>query len=451
MAGHSSISAERWLVGVMASVVLAFLVSTVTSQELESAIADRAHDIAGNAMPSVELLATARGHLHRVERQLDNRAEADAARQDAEVAILAYATIPYFPGERALYRHVVDALAVLDRDRTAYDDRASPPPDITTLRRDFALADQALQRVITFDAVQSQRLGFDIERMRGRSEGVVVLLDACSVALAMIAVVLALRQVRRTIEARARREAELAAQTESLGQFAGRVAHDVLSPLATVSLAFDLLRPHCEGDKAAARTLDRGVSSVHRVHGLVDGLLAFARAGGRPEPGTATELAPALGALFDELAPQAEMHRISLTVAPVPAGAIACSPGVFASLVSNLVRNAVKYMGDATERRIDVRVMETGAANWRVEVSDTGPGIPEDQQQRIFEPYVQIARGSGIGLGLATVDRLARAHGGSVGVRSRPGAGACFWFEIPSAVTHAFASTTLRATSSDNP
>jgi signal transduction histidine kinase len=110
---------------------------------------------------------------------------------------------------------------------------------------------------------------------------------------------------------------------------------------------------------------------------------------------------------------------------------------VFASLITNLVRNAIKYMGDASVRRIDVRVSDN-LSRWRVEVADTGPGIPLDHQQRIFEPYVQIVRGgAGIGLGLATVDRLVRAHGGAVGLSSRPGAGACFWFELPKAAANA--------------
>jgi signal transduction histidine kinase len=106
---------------------------------------------------------------------------------------------------------------------------------------------------------------------------------------------------------------------------------------------------------------------------------------------------------------------------------------VLASLVSNLVRNAIRYIGDAETRRIDVRVLEAGE-RWRFEVQDTGPGIPADQQHRIFEPHVQLGPGtSGIGLGLATVDRLVRAHAGTLGVISTPGSGALFWFELPRA------------------
>jgi signal transduction histidine kinase len=78
-------------------------------------------------------------------------------------------------------------------------------------------------------------------------------------------------------------------------------------------------------------------------------------------------------------------------------------------------------------------------ARLRVEIEDTGPGVPAGHQLRIFEPYVQLrpGSGSGIGLGLATVDRLVRAHGGAAGVVSpvERGHGSLFWFELPIART----------------
>src|SRR5262249_49925731 len=113
-------------------------------------------------------------------------------------------------------------------------------------------------------------------------------------------------------------------------------------------------------------------------------------------------------------------------------GAVRCNPGVLNSLVSNLVRNAVKYIGRGPERHVEVRVVDRGDRA-RFEVEDNGPGLPRDIEQRVFEPYVRApdTRQRGIGLGLATVKRLAEAHGGSVGFRSIPGAGCTFWFELP--------------------
>jgi signal transduction histidine kinase len=268
--------------------------------------------------------------------------------------------------------------------------------------------------------------------------GLIVLVDGVAVMLAAGVVLLAARQLRRAARARKlesdlrdQREADLRERNEALGQFAGRVAHDVLSPLATTMFAFDLLRQSCDQNKTAGRAIDRGVAGLQRVQVLVDGLLGFSRAGGHPEPGVKTELAPVLRDLIDGLQAQAQERDIVLSLKLVPDGAVACSQGVLTSIATNLVRNAMKYMGDARERRVTVEAREA-ADRWRIEVSDTGPGIPEDQQRRIFEPYVQLGRtGGGIGLGLATVDRLVRAHNGVCGVRSRVGAGSTFWFELP--------------------
>ena len=69
----------------------------------------------------------------------------------------------------------------------------------------------------------------------------------------------------------------------------------------------------------------------------------------------------------------------------------------------------------------------------RLEVEDTGPGIPPEAQQTIFEPFVRVspAKAAGTGLGLATVKRLVEAHGGRLGVQSKPDAGSLFWVELP--------------------
>lgn len=106
--------------------------------------------------------------------------------------------------------------------------------------------------------------------------------------------------------------------------------------------------------------------------------------------------------------------------------------GVLTSVVSNLAHNAVKYMGEREVRRVTVRAVEREAFV-RLEVEDTGPGIPSDALDDIFLPYV---RGrthgkEGLGLGLATVKSLCEAHGGRVGVRSGVGQGSVFWIELP--------------------
>lgn len=440
----SSLAAARSLVWVIASVVFAFLVATIAAQYLQRAISTRASEIISNAMPSVKLLSAARGDLRNMEIGVvhdgpDPASRIAEARHNIEEELSSYRALPFFPDERPIFGHVTNGIAKLDADFAAW--RESPTASTQApLSSDFANVDTALERAIDFDADQGQRLGLEIEHVRASATGAVTLLEAIAVALALVAAALALRQLRRTarawrseLDAGEQRESELRETNESLGQFAGRIAHDVLSPLATTSLSIDLLRQACHDDRVALGAADRGMNALHRVHALVDGLLAFARAGGKPEPGATAELVPVLGEIVDGLRSQADLHGIALSLEPIPAGLVNCHRGVLASIVTNLVQNAIKYMNDAREKRITIAISDADA-RWHFEVTDTGPGIPEEQQARIFEPYVQLTPGSsGVGLGLATVDRLVRAHGGTVGVRSQLGAGTTFWFELPKA------------------
>src|SRR5207245_7186816 len=96
--------------------------------------------------------------------------------------------------------------------------------------------------------------------------------------------------------------------------------------------------------------------------------------------------------------------------------AVACSPGVLLSLLGNLLRNGLKYLGNAEVREVSLRVRPR-RGRVLFEVEDTGPGIPPALGERSFEPSVRgpntLPRGRG--LGLATVKRLSESAGGSLG------------------------------------
>ena len=110
---------------------------------------------------------------------------------------------------------------------------------------------------------------------------------------------------------------------------------------------------------------------------------------------------------------------------------LACAPAS-SSIFSNLLRNAVKYLGDGSEKRVTIRAL-VADENVRVEVEDTGPGLSAELAAHVFEPYVRAPNNTrpGLGLGLATVRRFVNAHRGHVGVSSSPGSGSTFWFELP--------------------
>jgi signal transduction histidine kinase len=100
----------------------------------------------------------------------------------------------------------------------------------------------------------------------------------------------------------------------------------------------------------------------------------------------------------------------------------------------NLLENARRYGGDEVLLRM---LPLFGGDWWRVEVCDRGPGVPESERERIFEPFYRLPghseQAGGVGLGLSLVKQIAARHGGRVGCEDRPGGGSCFFLELPGA------------------
>jgi signal transduction histidine kinase len=254
-----------------------------------------------------------------------------------------------------------------------------------------------------------------------------VVLDLVSVALTVLAAVLAIRLVRG-------QERILRERADELDQFAGRVAHDIKSPLATTSAALWVA-----GKDAGPRGLaaiERAQRAMNRVQRLVEGLLELARGGAVRDRGT-SEVREVLDDVLAELAGAAESARVVVHTEPGETPPVACSPGVLTSVLSNLVRNAIVHMGGGEAREVWIRtrsVAERGVV--RVEVEDTGPGIPASLGERVFEPFVRgpgTEVSDGTGLGLATAKRIVDAHAGRIGFHPGAGRGTVFWFELPAA------------------
>jgi PAS domain S-box-containing protein len=135
--------------------------------------------------------------------------------------------------------------------------------------------------------------------------------------------------------------------------------------------------------------------------------------------------------LFAQSAQEAGLRLVSRAEALAGATFMGDSTRV-RQMLCNLVSNALKF---TTAGRIEVLV-EAQQGQLEFSVTDTGPGIDETQQARLFQPFTQVASGparhhGGAGLGLSIVRRLAEAMGGTAGVRSRVGLGSRFWFRLP--------------------
>jgi signal transduction histidine kinase len=421
------------LPAVFAVIVASIAFATLFTQWQLSAIRARSSEIADRVAPNIARLGKARGEMRQVQLVLheygdaqSTRANVEAVRHELDGALAAYPSLP---------SQISSAKVALDD--AIERELASPSPEQTT---DVSATADRLSTAITHeieaDASRSHLLAIEIERVYAHAKLVAYALAVAVAAITALGASALRRTMRVHADLVARHRELLEARASELEEFAGRAAHDILSPLSVVGMSLKLAAISADDDRVAI--LNRGSNAIHRIDQLIDGLLSFAVAGAQPEEGAHADVAATIADVASELRATACDAGCDLDVDIDVASPIACHAGVLTSIVSNLVRNAIKYTAGCATRRIDVRAREVRGAI-RIDVSDTGPGLPDEIASRVFEPYVRGKNSTlkkSIGLGLATVKRLVTAHGGTVSVDSRRGEGCTFYVELPKGEAH---------------
>jgi two-component system, sensor histidine kinase len=214
-------------------------------------------------------------------------------------------------------------------------------------------------------------------------------------------------------------------------RFLAAASHDLRQPLHAMELLVAALsgEPLSEEARSIVSDMQDSLAFTRR---MLDSLLDVSEL----EAGTITPhfedvpLAPLLRRLHQQYLGIAREKGLDLRL--VPSGFVVLSdPGLLERIVDNLVSNAVRYT-DSGRVLIGCRRMGGGA---RLEVWDTGAGIPEAGQARIFDDFCQLdssakERGAGLGLGLGLVRRLSELLDHKVRLRSAPGQGSVFWVEL---------------------
>ncbi|SFW69421.1 Na+/proline symporter [Luteibacter sp. UNCMF366Tsu5.1] len=231
----------------------------------------------------------------------------------------------------------------------------------------------------------------------------------------------------------ARREAEAANASKT--RFLAAASHDLLQPLNAARLFTSALRQHPGLDGEVAQLAERIDASFRAAEDLLDALLDVSRLdAGSYRP----EIAPfALADLFDSLKQQfaviAEQRGLTLHVVPSSLS-VRSDAQLLRRIVANFLSNALRY----TRAGGVVLGVRRKGDQVRIEVWDTGPGIADEQQARIFGEFQRLERPSpwgekGLGLGLSICDRLAGILCHPLSLRSRIGRGSCFSITVPRA------------------
>ena len=216
-------------------------------------------------------------------------------------------------------------------------------------------------------------------------------------------------------------------------EFIGNVSHEVKNPIFAVFGYLEALASDSLGAEQRKKFAQKGLDNMQRLNNLFSDLIEIAKLEYRedlihPEPfdlqGLIEEVGDMLQSRADEKAIELDVENPSLHVV--------ADRNRIRQVITNFVDNAIAYSDEGSVR---VR-MRRHLDKARIEVVDTGRGIPEEHLDRIFERFYRVdtarsRKAGGTGLGLAIVKQILEAHGATPHVESTRGRGTRFWFELP--------------------
>ena len=218
----------------------------------------------------------------------------------------------------------------------------------------------------------------------------------------------------------------------AMGEMAAGLAHQVRTPLASSLLFASQLKHSTLDDSSRIQVAEKVINQLRQLETLISDMLMFSRSGYSGEENITVDVL--LADLATAVSNMCEQRDINLLISSdTPTHRIKGNPRILGSALLNLANNAIQAIGkngtlhlhahDGLENTVEVCVI------------DDGPGIPENIKKDLFKPFFT-TRSDGTGLGLAVVQAVARAHGGSVRVDSVEGQGCRFVVQLPIASSH---------------
>lgn len=234
-------------------------------------------------------------------------------------------------------------------------------------------------------------------------------------------------ETAQLIEAETRLAA--AQKFSALGKLSASLAHEIKNPLASIKGTAEILRDEFPTDHPKREFVDILFKETGRLHDTVEEILRYAK-GRPPEREEAMEplaaVAHHVGALLER---QLREKQVRLTLPENDeAHHLLVEGAKFSQVLLNLGLNAL----DAVRPGGQIWLLAENSADggWRISLCDDGPGVPEAEKERIFEPFYS-GKSDGTGLGLLISRKIVESYGGSLRVTDRPGGGACFEILLP--------------------
>lgn len=222
-------------------------------------------------------------------------------------------------------------------------------------------------------------------------------------------------------------------------EFIGNVSHEVKNPIFAVGGYIEALAAADLTPEQRQKYVTKGLTNLQRLNNLFSDLIEIAKLEYRedlirPEAFDVQEL---IEEVAEMLEPKAEEKGLNLTYDNRPA-AVWADRSRLRQVLTNLIDNAISYTDEGSVRCR----MRRHRDKIRVEVVDTGRGIPENHLDRVFERFYRVdaarsRKQGGTGLGLSIVKQILQAHGEAIHVESTAGRGTRFWFELPLAESFA--------------
>jgi len=218
-----------------------------------------------------------------------------------------------------------------------------------------------------------------------------------------------------------------------LEQLAFVAAHDLNSPLATISSLMELLAEDI-GAGSSPETKEYIVyiqETLLRMRNLIGNLLEYARLTRMKKAFQRTSLNDVVIAAIQNLKDEIEKSQAQVVFKELPS--ISGDPDLLIQVFQNLIANSIKYRGKDPPK-IDINAMEKDPETWLIKVKDNGVGFDEKDKEEIFRLYKRLQNQSealGAGIGLATCRKVIELHGGKIRAESCPGQGSTFYFTLP--------------------